>query len=185
MKELKAPATGLEVPASRVGFEGADLARAFGAVGAGFEAEDLARVPVRPARVPGGEVGAGRVDRAGDRGRHQRPFAGEEVQLEVFEGNLGQVFEVGGQLAGFGVGLERADQLGVDPEARGDQEEAVLVRRASVRRCRRSRSSGPLRAGVPIEKVPILDCRGIRRDPRSRSWPGRRCRRSGRRRRRG
>ena len=49
------------------------------------------------------------------------------MQLEVFEGKLGQVFEVGGQLAGFGVGFERADQLDVHPEARGDQEEAVLV----------------------------------------------------------
>ena len=78
-------------------------------------------------RVPGREVGTDGIDRAGDRGRHQGPFAGEEVQLEVFEGDLGQVFEVGGDLAGFGVGLDRADQLGVDPEARGHHEEAVLV----------------------------------------------------------
>ena len=49
------------------------------------------------------------------------------MELEVFEGGLGQVFEVGGQLAGLRVGLDRADQLGVDAEARGDQEEAVLV----------------------------------------------------------
>ena len=49
------------------------------------------------------------------------------MQVEIFEGNLGQVFEVSGQLSGDGVGLEGADELGVDPKARGDEEEAVLV----------------------------------------------------------
>ena len=44
LKEEKAPAVALEVPASSVGLEGADLARALGAVGAGVEAEDLAGV---------------------------------------------------------------------------------------------------------------------------------------------
>ena len=138
VKELKAPAVGLEVPASRVGLKGRIWPGHSAAVGARFEAEDLARLLFGKRRVPGEEVGVDRVDRAGGRGRHQRAFAGEEVQLEVFEGSLGEVFEVGGQLAGFGVGLDRADQLGVDPEARGDQEEAVLVARLRVRRCRRS-----------------------------------------------
>ena len=79
------------------------------------------------------------------------------MELEVVEGSLGQVFEVGGHLAGFGVGLERADQLDVDAEARGDQEEAVLVARLRVRRYRPSLRGGRSRAWVPIEKVPILE----------------------------
>ena len=159
VKEEKAPAVGVGGARFEGRVEGADLARAFAAVGARFEAEDLARFLFGQRRVPGEELGVDRVDRAGGRRRHQAAFAGEEVELEVFEGNLGQVFEVGGQLAGFGVGLERADQLDVDPEARGDHEEAVLVA-GLVRRCRRSLRGGPLRAGVPIAKVPILELIG-------------------------
>ena len=50
--------------------------------------------------IPGYEDGFGGVDRAGGRGRHQRPFAGEEVKGELRERGLGQVFEIDGQLAG-------------------------------------------------------------------------------------
>ena len=127
MKELKAPAVGVGGARFKTRIEWANLTGALAAMGTRFEAEDLAGLLFGERRVPWIELGLGRVYRAGDRGRHQSSFAGEEVQLESFEGNLGQVFEVGGQLAGFGVGFERADQLGVDPEPRGDQEESVLV----------------------------------------------------------
>ena len=80
--------------------EGADLARAGGAVRAGVEAEDLARGLFGQGGVPGEELGVDRIDGAVDRGRHQAAFAGEEMELEVFEGGLGQVGEVDGQLAG-------------------------------------------------------------------------------------
>ena len=35
--------------------------------------------------------------------------AGRKVQLEIFEGSLGEVFEVGGEPASGGVGFDRAD----------------------------------------------------------------------------
>ena len=49
------------------------------------------------------------------------------MQLEVVEGDLGEVVDEGGDLAGDRVGFERADELGVDAEAIGDHEEAVLI----------------------------------------------------------
>ena len=39
------------------------------------------------------------------------------MQLEIVEGGLGQVGEFDLDLARLGVGVDRADQLGVDPEA--------------------------------------------------------------------
>ena len=65
--------------------------------GPDFEAEDLGRFLFGERRVPGIELGLGRVDAALGRRRHQAAIGGEEVQLEIIEGNLGQVFEVGRQ----------------------------------------------------------------------------------------
>ena len=49
------------------------------------------------------------------------------MQLEGFEGKLGQVFERSDHLTGLRIGFERADELDVHPRARGDHEQAVLV----------------------------------------------------------
>jgi hypothetical protein len=49
------------------------------------------------------------------------------MQLEGFEGELGQFFKRGDHLAGLGIGFERADELDVHAETRGDHEEAILV----------------------------------------------------------
>ena len=51
------------------------------------------------------------------------------MDVEFVERDLRQVLEVGRDLAGHRIGSERADQLRVDPEPVGDQEEAVLVAR--------------------------------------------------------
>ncbi len=87
-------------------FEGADLTGTGAAVRAGFKAEDLGGFHRRQGFVPGDEGGIDGVDRAGGGSRHQGTFTTEEMQLEIVEGRLGQFFEVGGQLAGFGVRFE-------------------------------------------------------------------------------
>ena len=51
-----------------------DLARAFGAVRTGFEAEDLARLWSGSASSQGKKSALTVIDRAGGRRRHQRPF---------------------------------------------------------------------------------------------------------------
>ena len=127
LKELKGASGGGGGAGFEGRVEGADLAGALAAVGARFEAEDLARFLFGKSCVPGIELGVDRVDRAGGRSRHQAAFAGEEMELEVFEGSLGQVGEFGGQLAGDRVGFDGADELDVHAEAGGGLEEAVLV----------------------------------------------------------
>ena len=127
LKELKAPAVALAVPASRVGLKGRIWPGHWVPWGPDSRLKIWLDVLFCQGRVPGVELGGDRVDRAGRRGRHQAAFAGEEVELEVFEGGLGEVGEFGGELAGFGVGPDRADELGVDPEARGREKEAVLI----------------------------------------------------------
>ena len=62
------------------------------------------------------EFGFDRIDGAEGRGRHQAAFAGEQMELEVFEGSLGQVEEFRGEPTGFRVGLDRADELDVHAE---------------------------------------------------------------------
>ena len=49
------------------------------------------------------------------------------MHRELFEGQLRQVFESGGDLTGFRIREQLPDQLGVDPEAIGDHEQPVLV----------------------------------------------------------
>ncbi len=49
------------------------------------------------------------------------------MELEVFEGGLGEVGEFGHQLARYRVGEDRADELDVHTEARGGLKEAVLI----------------------------------------------------------
>ena len=51
------------------------------------------------------------------------------MDVEVFERDLRQVLEVDRDLAGLGVGFDRADQLRVDAEAVEDHEQPVLVAR--------------------------------------------------------
>ena len=60
---------------------------------------------------PGVEVGGGGVVPAGGGGAEGGPGAGLEVELQVFEGQLGVVLEGGGELAGGGVGGDGAGQL--------------------------------------------------------------------------
>ena len=47
------------------------------------------------------------VDAAAGRRRHQAAVGGEEVDVELVERDLGQVFEVGADLTGLRVGTER------------------------------------------------------------------------------
>ena len=166
--------------------ERADLAGALDAVRARVEAEDLGRFLFGERRVPGVEArprscrpcswsaspsGLGRRRTGAAGSRRTGPAAGPEV---------------GGHLPGLRIGPHRADQLGVDAEARGDHEEAVLVARASVRRCRSTPSSGPREGSAcRSRRCRSSSCRGIRPAPRSRSSPALRCTRSARRRRRG
>ena len=56
LKEEKAPAEALEVPAESAGMEGAHLAGPVGAVGAGFEPEGLAGLLFGQRRVPGDRI---------------------------------------------------------------------------------------------------------------------------------
>ena len=51
------------------------------------------------------------------------------MNLEVFEGNLGEVFEVGGEVAGVRVGLDRAASLALMPKPKRSQKDGT-VRRA-------------------------------------------------------
>ena len=78
-------------------------------------------------RVPGVKGRRRRCRRCRNRGCEEAAFAREEVKLEVIEGGLGKVRGIGQHLAGLGVGLDRSDQLGVYPKARGDLKEAVLI----------------------------------------------------------
>ena len=107
------------------------------------------------------------------------------MQLEVFEGGLGQVEEFGGEPAGFGVGLDRADELGVDAETRGGQEEAVLVARLRFADVDGAFEAFGQRRGADREGADLGGVGAFAPGPRSRSWLGLPCIRSGRRRRRG
>src|SRR5262245_23866767 len=107
--------------------EGPNLARAGRTVWALGETEVLNRGLVGKRFVPREEPSDEVVDRATDRGRDQSAIRGEEVDVEVFEGHLRKVIEVDRDLAGSGVGLRGAHQLGVHAEAVEDHEEAVLV----------------------------------------------------------
>ena len=90
-----APALGLLVPASRRGWNGRTGARAGAPCGPLVEAEVLDRELVGKRFVPGEESADEVVDRAVGRGGDQTAIGGEEVDVEVFERDLGQVFEVG------------------------------------------------------------------------------------------
>src|SRR4051794_10065020 len=105
--------------------EGTFHSRTEHATGPGVEAEDLTRFLVRKHVVPGEEMRSDFIDRAVRGCRHQTAVGGEEVELKVVKRHLGEVFEVDGQLPGAGVRPDRSDQLRVDPEAGGDEEEAV------------------------------------------------------------
>ena len=163
VKSLKAPASGFEVPATRRGLEGprAGPGRRLPSGPRSMLKIGLERLRRRGARSRGRSARLTVIDGAVRRGRHQAAVGGEEVQVELFERDLRQVVEVGGDLAGRRVGMDRADQLGVDPEAVGDHEEPVLVARASVRRCRSSPSSGAgERRRVIVDGADLRRCRG-------------------------
>ena len=160
VKLEKPPALGLEVPAFRRGWNGR--------VPPGQPAPPGPRLTLRmncafssgSCRVPGEEAGLDRIDGAVRRGRQHPAIGGEEVHRELFEGQLRQVFEPGGDPAGFRVREQLADQLGVNPEAVGDHEQPVLVAR---HRLRRSRSSPEGRRGanpIRMTMVPTLALSG-------------------------
>ena len=83
------------------------------------------------------------------------------MELEVFEGRLGQVVEVDASPArSAGSGLTEPTSLAWMPKPRGDHEQAVLVaglRFADVDGASRRPGRG---VGVPIAKVPILELSG-------------------------
>src|ERR1044072_9913508 len=54
------------------------------------------------------------------------------MEREIDKWNLGRIAEAGPELPALWIGPERADKLGVDPEAIGDQEDAVLVGRSGL-----------------------------------------------------
>ena len=156
--------------------EGPDLARAGGAVRARSRGRRSASSAASAsASFQGKKSASAVVDRAVGRGRHQAAVGGEEVQVELFERDLRQVVEVDRQLAGLRVGMDRADELGVDAEAVGDHEQPVLVarlrfadveragragRRAPACRCRRCRSSS-CRGSRPGASLPKFACASV------------------------
>ena len=145
-KSEDAPGAGVRGPGGESGRERAGLAGAFAAARTGVDAEDLARVDFGKDRVPGEELGFGVVDAAGGRRRHQAAVGGEQVDVEFVERDLGQVFEVGLHLAGHrdpGGTIRRALRASRTRRRRGTGGTGC---RASVRRCRSSRSRVPSRA---------------------------------------
>ena len=119
------------------------------------------------------------------RRRHQAAVGGEEVQLEVVERHLRQVVEVGGQLTGLRVGMNEPTSLALMPKP-----EATMKRRYWLPGLRFADVDGAVQrsvsAGVPIAKVPIFELSGqCGRALGAEVGLRRRCRRSGRRRRRG
>ena len=167
--------------------EGPDLARARSAVGPGVEAEDLARGLVGQGRVPGEEeVGADRCRSCSASGVAIRPRSeAKRCSWKSSKGAWGRSAKSAVSWPVFGIGPDRADQLGVDPEARGDHEEAVLV--AGLRFADVDGALEPpgQRRGADREGADLRVVGAVGPGPRSRSWPGLRCRRSARRRRRG
>ncbi len=100
------------------------------------------------------------VDRAVGRRRQEPAIRSEEVDVEVVERNLGQVFEVHRHLPGLRVRLTATDELRVHPEAVEDHEEAVLVAGLRFAEVERAGKRAPSRVGVPTLRVPILELSG-------------------------
>ncbi len=125
----KAPASGFDVPATRRGWNG----RTSGGQGLPFGPELRLKFGLEGwsarAEFHGLNTDSHAVVRAVGRRRHQRPLRGEDVEVEGFERDLREVFEVRRDLTGFRVGMDVADQLGVDAEPIRDQEDPVLVAR--------------------------------------------------------
>src|SRR4051794_14143165 len=122
----KGPGDRLRGSCDQPRMEGTFRSRTQSATGRGVEAEDLTRFLVRKHVVPGEEMRSDFIDRAVRGCRHQAAVGGEEVELKIVEGHLGEVFEVDGQLPAAGIRPDRSNQLRVDPEAGGDEEEAIL-----------------------------------------------------------
>ena len=136
-----------------------------------FQGKKSSRSLVDRAAASASRPGRGRRRRGG--GRRRRTGPGEGRRRHASAGRSA------------GSGRNAADELRVDPEAVDDHEDPVLVaglRLADVERA----FEGPVeRRRVDVERCRSSSCRGSSPGPRSRSWPRRRCRRSGRRRRRG
>ena len=96
-------------------------------MGTEIKPEGLARILVGQYRVPREEVSIDGVDRAVGGRRHQTAVGSKEMHLESLEWDLREVVEESGQLPGYGIGPEGAYELGVDAEARSDEEQPVLV----------------------------------------------------------
>ena len=159
--------------------EGTDHARAGRCRSGPSRGRRLGRALVGQRVVPGDEAGR-RPDRSrSGRRRHQAAVRGEQMQLEVVEGHLRQVFEVDRDLTGDRVRPDRADQLRVDAEAVATRKRRYWSP-ASVRRCRRALEAARPAPGCRREGADLGAVRAVP-GPRCRSWPARRCRRSGRR----
>ena len=78
-------------------------------------------------RVPGEENRFSREDGAFGRGCHQAAIRREQVDVEGIERDLRQVVEVDGHLPGHRIRMDRADELGMQPEAVDRHEQPVLV----------------------------------------------------------
>ena len=90
----------------------------------------------------------------------RRPGATPDVEVDLFDRDLGEVAEDRGEAAGCLVGLELAGELDVEAEGVGGQPEAELVaglRGALVERCP---SIGSASAGEMIVAVPSLESSG-------------------------
>ncbi len=162
-KSLKAPASGFEVPATRRGLKGRIWPGRACRSGPELSPKIGRRVAGRRARCSRGRSRFDACRSCSASGRHQRPVRGEEVEVEAFERHLRQVVEVRRHLARLRIGVDRADQLRVDAEAVGDQEEPVLVaglRFADVDRAEQRPVEG---RRVDLEGADLRVVRAIRR----------------------
>ena len=94
----------------------------------------------------------------------------KRCRLNSSNGTCGRSVDGHGQLARLRIRDAPGDELGVDPEAARHHEHAVLVRPASVRRSRATRSAA--------RPAPACRCRSCRSSSCRGSWPGPRCRSS-------
>ena len=130
------------MPASRRGWKGRTWPGQVEPCGPGVDVEDLTR-----GDCPGGPRSRGRIRLrccrwCTDRGRHQAAVGGEQVDVEVVERDLRQVFEVDGHLTGQRVGPDRCRRASRGCRSRRQSGRSGTGLRASVRRCRSSPSSG-------------------------------------------
>ena len=162
MKELKSPATALDMPATSEGLNGRCAPGQGPSFGPCSRTDRRLRVLRGQLVVPGDEERVGFVDGAAGRGGDQAAVGREEVQVERFERHLGQVGDAHRQLPRGRVRGERRDDLRVDAEAAGDQECAVLVARQRLADVDRA-DQGPVqrrRADVEVADLRVVGAFG-------------------------